>query len=96
MERPNDLVVVPWYHEETYAEVLSIMNDADKLPERYEWWHRGAEEQVATLRRRGAPAASVDIDPHLFLNWCAEHDLLPNAEARLEYARELVGSRTAD
>jgi hypothetical protein len=99
MESQTDVVVVPWYREDHYPEVLSVMEDATSLPDRYEWWHQGASEQVASLRRRGARSTAVAIDPRLFLSWCSEHDLLPNAEARVEYARELashyppIGSR---
>jgi hypothetical protein len=93
METPSEVVVVPWYREENYAEVLSVMEDAASLPDRYEWWHRGASEQVATLRRKGATSATVPIEPVMFLAWCSEHDLLPNAEARVEYAHEVAVSR---
>jgi hypothetical protein len=93
MDNPSEVVVVPWYREDNYAQVLAVMEDAASLPDRYEWWHRGAAEQVATLRRKGRRSAAVAIDPGLFLSWCSEHDLLPNAEARVEYAIELEAGR---
>lgn len=93
METPSEVIVVPWYRKDNYAEILSVMEDAASLPDRYEWWHRGASEQVAILRRKGAASAKVSIEPAMFLAWCSEHELLPNAEARVEYAREMAAVR---
>ncbi|MEO7805443.1 MAG: hypothetical protein ABIT36_02200 [Steroidobacteraceae bacterium] len=96
MDPTNEVVIVPWYREDNYAEVLAVMDDAASLPDCYEWWHRGAAETVARLNTRGARLATVSIDAAMFLVWCSENDLLPNAEARMEYAAELASGDSSD
>jgi hypothetical protein len=83
-------VILHWYKEEDYLDVLAVMDDAATMPRRYEWWRRDISVRIETLRSVGLVPTPVHIDPDRFLHWCLQLNLRPDAQARDKYARHLI------
>ena len=89
----TEIVGIPWYNEDEFAEIKIIMEDGDKLHTRYDDWLAAAEQLKQTYRDRGIVAIEAYINPGEFVAWCHARDLDPDAKARMLYVN-LVAKRT--
>jgi hypothetical protein len=78
---------LPWFSEDDYQQVRSIMTDASSLPEDYTLWLRGAETAERDLREQGHHPIRVAIVGDDFAEWCRKRGLRLDADARREFAR---------
>jgi hypothetical protein len=83
-------VIIHWYEETSYPEILAMMLDAENMPQRYEWWRRGMVEREEALARRGVVAKRITIDPETFASWSAETGYAPDAWGRIRFAAEMA------
>jgi hypothetical protein len=90
MYKVEDDIVVPWFHQDDYREILSVMEDAPFLPGKYDWWLMGVREQLNAVQHRGVSVSVVPIEPLPFLQWCTRRERAPNAQARVDYVREMA------
>jgi hypothetical protein len=86
-------VGVVWYREADWPRLRAQLADADKLPDTYPEWLASAEALLAQLRRDRIPAESVPLDPDTFSAWCAARGLALDAQARSQYASEIVAAK---
>ena len=87
---------IPWYRREDYGEVLVVMEDAAHFPRSFETWLRRAKQTLKNLRRAGAVAYEVYIDPKTFPGWCQQRGLNVDARARAEFAKTAGNATTRD
>ena len=92
-ERDRGAVAVVWYREADWPRLRAQFADADKLPDTYPEWLASAEALLAQLRRDRIPAESVPLDPDTFSAWCAARGLTLDAQARSQYASEIVAAK---
>jgi hypothetical protein len=71
-----------------------LVADRHALAADFATWRVSAEHNETTARSVGLEVVRVLIQPDVFLAWCAERDLEPNATARTQYAEEVA--RTSD
>ena len=83
---------VTWYRPEDYDRLRAMFPDGDKLCDTYEDWTKEAQKVTTMLKSKGFPIKKVLLDFEIFPQWCKEHGLEMNAEARTQYAREVAGS----
>ena len=81
---------IPWYREQDWDAIKSVMVDSDKLHGRYEDWLEAAENLENGIRQRGQIVERAYIDPTEFAGWCALRGLNVNADARGKFASELA------
>jgi hypothetical protein len=79
---PVRAVGMVWYRREDYAEILRIMDDADKLPPTWEKWHYAADRGLREVEGKGHIVIRAYIDPVEFSTWCVARGLKLDAEAR--------------
>jgi hypothetical protein len=79
-------VGVAWYRREDYPRLLTIFDDADKLPRTYDECLVIAEKAFQSIEKAGAFAFKAIIDPDDFPKWCAANGYNVDAEARMEFA----------
>jgi hypothetical protein len=75
-----------WYRREDYDRLLSIFEDADKLPANYDKWLASAEKGLKHLKGQGIFTVKVIIDPDQFPGWCAANGHNVDAKARIRFA----------
>ena len=92
-DRGLRVVGVVWYREADWPRLRALFADADKLPDTYAEWLASAEGLLAQLRRDRIPAQRVPLDPDTFSSWCAARGLAPDAQARSQYASEVVAAK---
>ena len=80
-----EIVAIPWYKEDEFAEIRIIMEDGDKLHARYSDWLTAAEQLKKPYQDRGIVAIEAYIDPGAFVAWCNGRCLNPDAKARMLY-----------
>lgn len=80
---------IAWYRRDDYARLLTILEDADKLPRTFDDWLKKAEAHEKKLSTRGMRVMRVIIDPDAFPGWCLANGLNVDAEAR----RKFVGHK---
>ncbi len=85
-------VGVVWYREADWPRLRALLADVDKLPDTYTDWLASAEGLLAQLRRDGIAAERVPLDPDVFSAWCVARGLAPDAQARSQYASEVVAA----
>jgi len=78
---------LPWFSEDDYQQVRSIMADASSLPEDYKLWLHGAETAERDLREQGHHPIRIAIVGDDFVEWCSKRSLRLDADARREFAR---------
>ena len=76
---------LPWFSEDDYQQVRSIMTDASSLPEDYTLWLRGADVEAGV--EQGHHPIRVAIVGDDFAEWCRKRGLRLDADARREFAR---------
>ncbi len=86
-------VGVVWYREADWPHLRAQLADADKLPDTYAEWLASAQGLLAQLRRDGIPAERVPLDPAVFSAWCVARGLALDAQARSQYASEVVAAK---
>lgn len=77
---------IPWYKENEFAEIKSIMEDGDKLHEHFADWLAAAQRVKKIQQDRGIISIEAYINPTAFVAWCKARGLSTNANARLLYA----------
>lgn len=79
---------MPWYREEDYARILSVMTDAANLPLTYQDWLKKAEQVERTFKAKGMTVIRAIIDPDAFPAWCAAIGLNVDASSRSRWGNE--------
>lgn len=77
---------VPWFNENDYVAIRSIMADSDLLPARYSDWLKYVCGEVAEILSQGKVPFKVTIEPAAFDAWCRERVLVRDQAARKRYA----------
>jgi Ulp1 family protease len=79
-----------WYKEEHYAQLLTLFDDAELLPQTYQSWLTRAEEKKAEVEANGDQVIKVFIDPETFPEWCEKRNLPKDANSRTQLAIEVA------
>jgi hypothetical protein len=82
----SKIVGIAWYRPETYARLITMFEDGEKLHRTYEDWLVDAERARKSYEVAGIKVVCVDIDPDKFPKWCIENGHRLNAKARSDYA----------
>lgn len=77
-----------WYDAADYAEILTIMADADRLPGTYDEWLQKSRKGEQELIAKGARVIRAIVKPKAFTTWCALRGLKLDAKARGLFASE--------
>jgi hypothetical protein len=86
-------VGIVWYRQADWLRLRTLFPDAGKLPDTYAEWLTSAESLMAQLKRDGIAAERVLLDPDSFSAWCTTRDLPLDAQARSQYASEVVATK---
>jgi hypothetical protein len=88
MKTPDQVqaVGIPWYELEDYANVKSVMEDGDRLPQVYSIWRMKAEQTERHLRRQGHLVVRAHLKAADFVAWCSTRGLNVNSHARSQFA----------
>jgi hypothetical protein len=89
-------VGVYWIKEEDYPRLLTLFEDASKMPPTWAEWLKMAEEMERGLKAYGHPVMRVFIDPNTFPDWCAAHGTSPGREGRKKFVAAAVTERYGD
>ena len=81
------------YREADWPRLRAQLADADKLPDTYAEWLASAQGLLVQLRRDGIAAERVPLDPDVFSAWCVPRGLALDAQARSQYASEVVAAK---
>ena len=87
---------IPWYREEDWGAIRSIMTDAHKLHVSHKDWLKAAEGLEQNIKRSGEIVERAYIDPDEFPGWCAVHGLNVDADGRNRFASEFVARIMGD
>ncbi|HEY4371635.1 MAG TPA: hypothetical protein VGN52_06910 [Burkholderiales bacterium] len=91
---PKTVVALPWFHRQDYAALRASMRDAAELPEQFaDWEATEAALEEATVAN-GTDVQRVMLEPAAFDAWCRAHSRTADAQARHDYAHELVRTST--
>lgn len=91
----NCTMIVPWYEDADFAELMAITGYDGDPAESYELWYRQAMQRVDDLLRSGHHVAFITVRPAAYAIWLRGR---PNTlEMRRLYAENLaVETTTAD
>lgn len=89
-------VGVPWCRKEDYSAFLAIMEDADRLPVRWEEYAKFCEQAERAYERDGMLIVRAYIDPETFPNWCAAHGHGVNSQGRIAFAASVAAEQSKD
>jgi hypothetical protein len=90
MSKPTEILAMTWYRREDWQQLIAIFEDAHLLPPTYEQWLARAETGRRRYEKDGALVEKIYIDPKNFPAWCQKRSLKADAEARTQYANELL------
>ncbi len=92
-----EAVTLNWYRREDYARLLTIFEDAEKLPATFDEWLNKAEHGEEMLSKSGKRVIRVVIGPDEFTAWCATQKLKLDAHGRNQFstfkARDIIRGR---
>jgi hypothetical protein len=90
---PIRVVGVTWFREEDYPILLTIFEDANKMPRAWKDWLKGAEEMEQRLKADGHTVERVYIDPDTFPGWCRREGVKIAREGRNKFAAVFVAKK---
>jgi hypothetical protein len=86
-------VGILWFRQEDYPALRAIMEDADQMHDTWEEWRKAAEESERHVKAQGHLTERIYIDPETFPDWCADHRLGLNQEARQRFAGSMIAQK---
>lgn len=89
----NPPVIVPWYEETDFAELMAISGSDGSPDETYELWYRRAMQRVDDLLRSGEQVAFITIRPAAYFCWLGGRR--NTLEMRRRYAEYLATASDA-
>jgi hypothetical protein len=95
-EKPLPGVGIYWIEEIDYPALLTIFDDGDTLPRKWEQWCKMAEEMEHGLKAYGHPVMRVRIDPVTYPIWCAAHGTTTGRQGRKAFIAAAVKERFGD
>ena len=81
-----EIVGIPWYSAEQYAEIKALMKDGHELPRTHAEWQRFAEQAEEHVRRQGKLVVRAHLEPEAFRHFCLRHGLDVDAQGRMKFA----------
>lgn len=92
-----EAVTLNWYRREDYARLLTIFEDADKLPATFDEWLKKAEHGEEFLRKSGKRVIRIVIDPDEITACCEAQKLKLDSHGRNQFAtfkaRDIIRGR---
>ncbi|MES2596882.1 MAG: hypothetical protein V4662_16180 [Verrucomicrobiota bacterium] len=88
------MVVIPWYLEEDWAEWKRIASDEMCLS--FQGWKDKATRLFGDLARKDTPVTTQVIDPKHFVGWCKLKGLSHDGHSRSVYASSRLVERIKD
>jgi hypothetical protein len=88
---PDDEIAyqgIVWYRQKDYDRLLTMFEDAHKLPRTYEDWLKWAKTDEQRVRKSGTWVVRAIIDPDTFPAWCESKKLKMDARGRKSFAAE--------
>jgi hypothetical protein len=73
-----------WYDEVQWNILKQLQPDA--LDDTYETWRRDANRALQDMIQAGHNIRKVSLKIDVFLRWCEERDVTPDADSRAAYA----------
>ena len=96
MNQPARIAGMVWYRREEYESILTVMEDAIKLPRTYTSWLSQAEANEKEAQRIGLITIRAFIDPKTFPAWCLSRGYKIDAEARKQFANLAAKEASGD
>ena len=85
------IIGIPWYELEDYANIYAVMEDRHLLPKVYSIWRMKAEQIERQQRRQGKVVVRAHLRAGDFKAWCAARGLNVDAHARTQFAAWAAG-----
>ena len=85
-----DTILVPWYIESEYEELLALVGQDPRLPKTYPEWKRQATIATEWLLARGKAVQLITGHPRDYLEWLGTNGRTNSAVARLRYLKWLA------
>jgi hypothetical protein len=86
-------VGLAWYEERDYAAILTITEDADRLPSTFSSWLEKAEKTERALKRQGHTVVRAMILSGEFPAWCQSRGMKVDADARKLFANYVAAGK---
>ena len=91
---PAALQAMVWYRSEDWQELLTIFDDADRLPRSFSDWEKLAEAKKDEVEAMGCRVIKVYIDPTTFPQWCQDNNCAMDAAARTQLAIQMAQAQS--
>jgi hypothetical protein len=82
------IVGIGWYSKSQWMKLCRVAVDPEVLEDTYEEWVELFDKGCADLYKAGISVVKVAVDVEDLIQWCQEHSLAINGEARSEYITE--------
>lgn len=89
------VIGVVGYTPETWAQVKATATDPQCFEDSFEKWQDVALSARREFLRSGVQAVEYQIDPQVFTDWCAHHQLQNDSKARAEFVSEMLSAAYA-
>ena len=93
MTQKISAIGIPWYHEEDYPKIKTIMADSQQLHDTYKQWLQAVNSTFNDFKIKGYIVEKVYIDADSFPAWCFSRGLNIDANARMAFANDFVGRK---
>jgi len=86
----SDVIGIAWYKDEdTYRRALEVFTDSQNMPATFEDWKAIVGKQVELIKDTGNSAIRADIDPEIFVAWCASRGIVADSWGRTAFVRHV-------
>ena len=83
---------VPWFTREEWEKLLTVADDREDLPDRYEDWLHRTSEQFEFRVAHGHPLVKVHVRVEELVPWCRAERRRINAAARNAFVAYWIAS----
>jgi len=84
---------IPWFREEDYPAILTIMENAHEFLPLWEDWLKRTQEFEDMCKGKGYVIERVNIDPRTFPDWCRINKCRIDSKACDRFAIETIGTK---
>jgi len=84
------VVGVAWFHPDQWQKLRTVVPNLDELHDSYQEWLDETEAICLKLQQDGGIVHRVEVDIDDLTDWCREHNRIPDASGRSEYAADRI------
>lgn len=87
LDRPAEVIsAIAVYDSDQWEALLASAADRAKLEDTWEEWNAGVEKLIAELERLGLPYIRIPLDVNEIVQYCEEHGIPNDGQARSQLA----------